>query len=115
MVVSREYNAIRNHLYTRENKDQINKRKRERYQRDREHILKQHKRYREANKLKRIAQRYALQHKFIDDKCAMCKATDRLNFHHIDYVDYKNPDCGITLCVDCHKKDHRTVIISNVN
>jgi len=113
MVVSREKNVIRDRLYNHKNREKVNKRKRERYQRDKEEISRQHKIYKDKNRHKVKAQNYAMRYGFKKDKCEGCSSKDKLNFHHIDYENYKNPKCGMTLCIDCHKKDHRTVIVSN--
>jgi hypothetical protein len=42
------------------------------------------------------------------DKCILCGAIKRLQFHH---PDYSYPLRVICLCKDCHKKTHREKIV----
>lgn len=37
-------------------------------------------------------------------KCRLCGSTDNLTVHHIANGD--DPDCLITVCLDCHSKIH---------
>lgn len=48
------------------------------------------------------ARNYAKRTNQKDTKCKNCKSKLNLQFHH---TDYKNK-IGITLCRECHKKEH---------
>jgi len=43
------------------------------------------------------------------DYCEKCKGTEKIEFHHIDYI----RDKGETLCFDCHRKNQSLVLGKN--
>ncbi|MEK6882252.1 MAG: hypothetical protein AABY22_21720, partial [Nanoarchaeota archaeon] len=64
------------------------------------------KRQREKYPERFKARAYAKNHKLKDDNCSKCGITENLHFHHTNYK--KNE--GITLCKDCHNKQHFKLI-----
>ena len=89
--------------YYQKNKEKLQNRFNKWKNEHKERYIEIKEKFRKKNLKKFCAYSYNQYHKQRDSKCSQCKATENLNFHHIDYE--KNE--GITLCKDCHNKIHQ--------
>jgi hypothetical protein len=109
----RKYNKERTREHrrklTKEKKEQINKKAKIYAKNHPEIHLKSLHNYRNKNPDRIKAYSYAEAHHFKGKKCRICGKRGNLHFHHIDYINYKNKNCGITLCEECHRKLHRNI------
>jgi len=88
------------------NREHYLKKNREAYKRNRKKILEYQKKYQKDNPGVNYAHTRATRMGLKKDKCEKCGhdgSTFRLEFHHTDY----DKDEGMTLCVPCHRSEHR--------
>lgn len=89
-----------NKEYATNNKESIRKQAKKWYWKNREERLAYNRR--PKNLLKNAARTYDRKHKR-QKECMKCSSTQKLHFHHTDYVKRE----GYTVCQSCHVKVHK--------